>query len=87
MKSTNHVRRAPQSEILQSRGSQARGIAFGTEQDHLEVMIGRDRQPRAGSRVKPPLERVALDPQRAGNTALGRALTFGTNINEYRLCF
>jgi hypothetical protein len=50
-------------------------------------MIGRDRQPRAGSRVKPPLEHVALDNQRAGNTALGRALTFGTNINEYRLCF
>ena len=50
-------------------------------------MIRRDRQPRAGGRVKPPLEHVALDNQRALNTTLDRALAFGANIDEYRLCF
>ncbi len=65
LKSTNHVRRAAESKILESCGREARGIAFGTEHDHMEIMIGRDRQPRAGGGVEPPLEDVTFDNQRA----------------------
>src|SRR5580704_11711877 len=50
-------------------------------------MTGRDRQPRAGGRVEPPLEHVTFAGQRARNAALDCALAFGTNIDEYRLCF
>jgi hypothetical protein len=60
-------------------------MAFGTEHDHLDVMIGRDRQPRAGGWVEPPLEHVTFNNQRACNTTLNRALAFGTNIDEHRL--
>jgi hypothetical protein len=42
MKSTYHIRRAPEPEILQSCSREAGGIAFRTEHDHLDVMMGRD---------------------------------------------
>ena len=86
LKSTNHVRRAAESKILESCGREARGIAFGTEHDHMEIMIGRDRQPRAGGGVSWSYQDVTFDNQRARNTALDRALAFGANIDQYRLC-
>ena len=79
------ARQSPRS--LQSCSREARGIAFGTEHDHLDVMIGRDRQPRAGDRVESPLEHVTFDNQRAHDTALDRALTVRTDVDQYRVCF
>ena len=49
-------------------------------------MIARDRQPRAGGWVQPPLEHVTFNHQRARDTTLNRTLAFGTNIDKRRLC-
>jgi len=82
MKTTNHIRRTRESNILQSCSGEARGIAFGAEHDYLEIVIFHDRQPRVGGWVEPPLEHVTLDNQRVGNSSLDRALAFWTNIDE-----
>ncbi len=87
IKSPNYVGRAPQPNILEGCSREARGVAFRTEDDHVKIMVGRDRQPRARGRVEPPLEHVTFDNQCARNTALTSALAFGPNIDEYGLRF
>jgi hypothetical protein len=60
---------------------------LGAEHDHLDAVIGRDRESGGGSGVEPPLEDVAFNNECAWNGAFGRALSFGANVDEYRTCF
>ncbi len=47
-------------------------------------MAACDRQPRARSRIKPPLEHVLLNDKRACDAALDRSLRLLTDIDEDR---
>jgi hypothetical protein len=73
-----------QAEVLETRGRQARRVALGAHDDHLDVAVDGLRDARVARGIEAPFEVVALDQQRAGDLTLRPALPLGPGVDEQR---
>ncbi len=73
-----------ESEVLERRGREARLVPLVADDDDREVVVTGLGRPVGARRVEAPLEDVAVDHERAGDTALAPALLDRTDVDEER---
>lgn len=73
VEASDQIGGAPEAEVLQGHGGQARGVTLGAEEDHVQVVRRRLRDSCLAGRVEPPLKHVTSRPcaTRADRAARG----------------
>jgi hypothetical protein len=77
-----YIGRTVDAEVLQRGSGQAGGIALLTDHNDLKLVVG-DRQPRVATRIKSPLQDIALDHQSPGQRTFGLSLRCRPNVHHH----